>query len=135
MVFEVRGVPAPQPRPRAVNAGRHARVYDPGTARVWRSRVAHLARVILASETARKPYEGPIRLAVEFRLPRPRAAKGRAFPAVRPDLDNYLKALMDALTDAGVWKDDGQVVSVLATKTYAQERNLAGAKVSVEVIA
>ncbi|MCL2139963.1 MAG: RusA family crossover junction endodeoxyribonuclease [Treponema sp.] len=37
----------------------------------------------------------------------------------KPDLDNLLKAVMDALTAAGAWKDDAQVRSIKASKHYA----------------
>lgn len=35
----------------------------------------------------------------------------------KPDLDNLVKALKDALTGI-VWKDDAQIVSLCARKTY-----------------
>ena len=34
----------------------------------------------------------------------------------RRDLDNILKAPLDALTHAGVWQDDGQIVDLRITK-------------------
>lgn len=37
----------------------------------------------------------------------------------RPDIDNLIKSVMDALTSAGVWDDDVQVVRVRASKRYA----------------
>lgn len=40
--------------------------------------------------------------------------------AKRPDLDNYIKALLDSIGDAGcVWNDDGQVCSIHAKKVYS----------------
>jgi len=40
----------------------------------------------------------------------------------RPDLDNLLKGVMDALTTAGVWEDDVAVTQVRARKRYVGSR-------------
>ena len=39
-------------------------------------------------------------------------------PVVKPDLDNIVKVVMDALTDFA-WNDDNQVVTIEASKSYA----------------
>lgn len=36
----------------------------------------------------------------------------------RPDIDNLSKAVLDAMTGAGVWNDDAQVVRLVAEKRY-----------------
>jgi Holliday junction resolvase RusA-like endonuclease len=48
---------------------------------------------------------------------RRRAECGEHFPSVRPDLDNYVKAVMDGM--ACCWGDDAQVVSLVACKRYS----------------
>ena len=66
--------------------------------------------------------EGPVRLEVAFYLPRPKSApKSVQQPAKKPDLDKLVRAVCDALTAAGVWRDDSQVVRLTATKTFAGE--------------
>ena len=40
------------------------------------------------------------------------------FKTSKPDIDNLLKAALDALTDAGMWSDDSQVVQVNAAKMF-----------------
>jgi crossover junction endodeoxyribonuclease RusA len=35
-----------------------------------------------------------------------------------PDLDKLVRCICDALTDAGVWKDDAQVCVLVAAKRY-----------------
>lgn len=47
-------------------------------------------------------------------------------PSVRPDLDKLCRAVLDALTDAGIWHDDSQVCSLSAIKVYADETKHAG---------
>jgi Holliday junction resolvase RusA-like endonuclease len=65
-----------------------------------------------------EPYEGAVSVWVRFALPRPKTTK---LAAPKPDLDNYIKALFDAMTMAGnVWFDDYQVVQLIeATKTWS----------------
>ena len=74
---------------------------------------------------------GPVGARILFVLERPKSHFGTgknvdrikdsspAHPATMPDLDKLLRAVFDALTDAQVWKDDGQVVWCQAIKGYA----------------
>lgn len=48
-----------------------------------------------------------------------------------PDIDNLLKSTMDALTKAGVWRDDCQVCKVTAEKRYATGKDIAGAEIMI----
>ncbi|OJG60972.1 hypothetical protein RV08_GL000365 [Enterococcus mundtii] len=41
-------------------------------------------------------------------------------PITKPDADNYAKGVLDALKGI-VWKDDGQVVDLIARKYYSSE--------------
>lgn len=65
---------------------------------------------VAAVEQARRdghtvPISGPILLGVYFHL---LSREHRP-----PDLSNLIKRVEDALTDSGLWKDDGQVVGYL----------------------
>jgi Holliday junction resolvase RusA-like endonuclease len=42
---------------------------------------------------------------------------------IAPDLDKLQRAILDGFTDAGVWRDDSQVVRIRATKQYAPTFN------------
>jgi len=64
-----------------------------------------------------KPSDSPLFLSVEFYLPRPKTNKLKK-PTSRPDLDNYLKCVMDAGNDI-LWKDDSFIVEVSCVKRYA----------------
>jgi Holliday junction resolvase RusA-like endonuclease len=43
----------------------------------------------------------------------------RPWPISAPDLDKLVRCISDAVTDAGLWHDDSQVVSIKAAKRYA----------------
>lgn len=68
-----------------------------------------------------QPLEGAVRLTVVFQfLAGDRHTSG--FPkTTKPDTDNMLKALKDALTRAGFWKDDAQVWNETTAKIWARE--------------
>src|SRR5690606_28008962 len=80
----------------------------------WRAKVAATAR---AAYGPTPPVEDPVLLIAQFRLPRPKTSK-RVWPAVRPDLDKLTRALLDGITEAGVWRDDSQVVVARVEKVY-----------------
>lgn len=67
-----------------------------------------------------EPLECDIWLTLIFTMPDKR----------RRDLDNYFKAVLDLLTDGGVYKDDSQVVSIHAIKEEVEKPG--GVKVLVE---
>lgn len=122
--FFVPGDPRPQPRPRATVRGGQARMYNPDTANAWKQavRVAATDAGLMAAE-----IEGPIRLGLDFRFQRPAShyKRGHALkPSApqwhiqRPDLDNLVKAVMDALTDVAAWGDDDQIYDLRVTKGW-----------------
>lgn len=69
------------------------------------------------------PLSGPLGVVCEFTIKRPTTApKTRVtYPATRPDLDKYLRGVLDALSAAGVYRDDGQVVNIQTSKTYPNQ--------------
>jgi Holliday junction resolvase RusA-like endonuclease len=54
-----------------------------------------------------------------FRLQRPKKWV-RDLPTTIPDLDNLIKAVLDGCNQAGVWKDDAQVVRLVSSKGYGE---------------
>ena len=119
--FFVAGTPVAQPRVRMVRSNGH--VYTPRSADAWKAAV----RVAWRAEP-RQPLEGPVRLSLNFCMPRPayhfttKGALTAGAPVrhtVKPDIDNLVKAVMDALTDAGAWHDDCQIVELTIGKHYS----------------
>ena len=62
-------------------------------------------------------YDGPIRIDVTFTVPRPKTVT-RPLPSVPADLDKYLRALGDSLTDSGTVTDDSRITAWTARKRY-----------------
>ena len=133
--FFVSGVPKAQPRVKAFVRGGHAGVYTPDSAESWKQAVRQEA-VANAPESV---IAAPIRVHLEFFLKRPKAHFGRdGYPkpnhpnahAKKPDLDNLIKAVTDAITDTQrVWIDDSQVYEITARKIYGL--NWTGCRVAI----
>lgn len=85
----------------------------------WKDFAAMLVRT---SWGRPKLAPGPVHLEVVFVLAPPKreaAALAGLWCAKRPDLDRYVHAIQDAITDAGnVWNDDASVSKVSAGKRY-----------------
>ena len=115
--LRVAGIPAPQGSKRHV--GRGILIESSSKVKSWRQTVAWTAFEAMGECRERFPLEGPVSVEVEFMLPRGRSVK-RALPAVKPDLDKLIRSTLDALTDARVWQDDSQVVSLAVRKRYGE---------------
>jgi Holliday junction resolvase RusA-like endonuclease len=119
------GNPKGQPRARAFAFKGRVRMYDPATAEGWKSQIA------AAIAPVATPYLGPVAVALVFRFARPASHCGKSgvprpaapvAPTGKPDLDNLEKAVLDALTTIGVWRDDSQVVGMTSRKQWAVGR-------------
>jgi len=108
--------------------------------KTWRSDVKDAAEKAIA-DTGHVRFEGPVRVRMVFTWDRPKSVprRKRLRPSTQPDLSKLCRATEDALTDAGVWKDDALVVeySRLA-EVFAGEdpeaMDVPGVRISVEEI-
>ena len=108
--FSCDGTPVPQGSMKVING--HI-LHSQGSAlAVWRSTVALSARFAGA-----KPVEGAIGIEISFRVKRPKTVK-RDYPTVAPDLDKYIRGVLDALTGIA-YQDDSQVIDIKAKKVYS----------------
>lgn len=132
----IAGDPKGQPRPKAFAFRGHARVYDPGTAEGWKSQVA----LALQPWVGQPAFRDAVHVEMEFRFRRPKShytTKGeltksaRCDHLARPDVDNCVKAILDAITTLGIWQDDDQIVSIVARKRYAHPNELPGASLEI----
>lgn len=109
------GAPVAKGRPRVYNG----RGVTPERTRRWE---AAAAAIIRASGVR---VVGAVELELVAVMERPQRLYRRADPAgripapVRPDIDNVVKAALDALVLGGALVDDGAVVKLVASKVYA----------------
>lgn len=143
--FFAEGEPKAQPRARACIRGRHAGVYDPGTANAWKKQVKAAAKPYI---DAQGKLIGAIKMRITWFIPRPMAhwcirggnrsnelsIKAPTHHVKKPDTDNLEKAILDALTDAGLWDDDCQVFDVHKIKHYSNVRGLAGCEITASEV-
>ena len=123
MTFIVYGSPAPQGSKRAFvmkGTGRAVLVESSKAVKPWREAVVQAVMFQSPPGTRTDPilFRGPVALDVTFTLARPKSAKKGARPAGRPDIDKLVRSTLDALTTAGVFEDDGRVVSLITQKYY-----------------
>lgn len=85
-------------------------------------------RACAAGVVTGAPLEGPISLRVEIGVPVPAswskrkradALAGAVWPTAKPDLDNVLKLVGDALNGI-VWRDDKQIVRAEVVRRYVE---------------
>ena len=108
--FSCDGTPVPQGSMKVING--HI-LHSQGSAlAVWRSTVALSARFAGA-----KPVEGGVGIEISFRVKKPKTVK-RDYPTVAPDLDKYIRGVLDALTGIA-YQDDSQVIDIKAEKVYS----------------
>lgn len=87
---------------------------DNKSLKAWESKIAAVAQTVASGQL----ITGPVILTVSFYLPRPKSLPKKAVQHTkRPDLDKLVRGATDALTGV-LWKDDAQIVSITASKSY-----------------
>jgi Holliday junction resolvase RusA-like endonuclease len=116
----ITGEPVAKARARATRRGF---VYTPAATRKFEAHGRLAAQVAM---DGRPPIDAPVRIELLVELPVPAswskrkaaaAITGGIRPTSRPDVDNFLKAILDAINTIVV-ADDAQVVEVSATKKF-----------------
>lgn len=105
--FDINPVPASRPR-----VGKWGTYYT-GPYKVFKEDAIEIVQEALGYEFA--PLEGPLLTCATFTVKRPKTTK-LDYP--RPDIDNYIKAVLDVL-NGRLYVDDTQVVSIQADKEWA----------------
>lgn len=116
--------PTPQLRPRVSSRGGYVRVYDPPKVHQFKNLLHDLA----SAQYKRPPLMGALEVDLIFYRPvqrslskteRSRRLSNQSKPVIKPDVDNYVKATLDALTGV-LWHDDSQIVKLVSEKRYSE---------------
>lgn len=136
IAFTVPGDPRPLLRARSRRGG--GKPYDPEENRIAKDGVIYAFRAVHTGP----PESRPVRVSLTFRFARPldhHVARDRSRPvkpntprwhAQKPDVDNLIKLVLDALTGVA-WDDDVQVAWVTARKSWD---SVDGTDVSIAVL-
>ncbi len=124
--FWVPGIPRPQGSKRHV--GRGVMVESSKYVEDWRHAITQAAWTY---RLERPTITAPVAVRLDFYLPRPkyhlkpdgtvRDRYALTRPKAKPDASKLVRAVEDAITDAGLWADDSLVVSLRAEKWYADD--------------
>lgn len=102
--------PVPASRPRVTRWG----TYYSKTYKNW------MAIADDSIPTATYQFEGLVKVHVDFYVVKPKSSK---LSRPRGDIDNYLKAILDAVTKKGYWLDDDEIVHLTATKQFSSSKD------------
>jgi Holliday junction resolvase RusA-like endonuclease len=142
-VFFVPGLPVAQPRHRvsAGISGGRPRAWLPSDHPVHAFKAAVMAAV--REHGPQACIDGPVELGVSLLFQRPASHFGSgknadrlkpsapAFHVQKPDADNVVKAIKDACTRAGAWRDDSQVWSLRVVKAWCVEGEMPGCEIHI----
>ena len=122
--FIVPGQPVAKQRPKFARRGAFVTTYTPEKTINYESLVSLAAS---SAMNGARPIDGPVDLLVEINLQIPASASKKQqalmaqniiLPTKKPDGDNVLKAVKDAINGV-VWRDDAQVVDGRYSKRYS----------------
>lgn len=115
--FWVDGIPIPQGSHKVFNG--HVVDANKGL-KDWRSHVYLTAKEALFGRDG-FDRDAEVFVLLDFYMPRGKTVKRRR-PTTRPDIDKCVRGVLDSLTAASVFFDDGQVVSIHAQQWYADDK-------------
>lgn len=115
-IFTLAGPVVGKGRPR-IAPGRRG-MYSPRKTREYEKAIQQAYR---GMNPGAPPLTGPVKLTISARVTRPNRPRHNYPP--RPDLDNIVKVVCDALNGLA-WKDDSQIVVIAAEKQHARDDGL-----------
>jgi Holliday junction resolvase RusA-like endonuclease len=128
MIFEVPGEPRGKGRPRFNRQQGHT--YTDSETKAYEQKIVAYYRKTFGS--FKWPDNSFVAVKVIAYYPIPKSAtkaakaamqEGKTFPSRKPDIDNVLKVVLDALNSVA-YKDDARVVSIQALKRYSFDPRL-----------
>lgn len=102
----------------------------------WREHIANAVRTQPLAVRRLWPLQGPVQVRLSFVMPRPVNTPKRSTPPAvkKPDGDKLERAVWDALSKAGVWRDDAQVTVWSGSKRIAEIGEASGVLIEVAAV-
>lgn len=122
--FQVEVIPVAKGRPRFAKRGKFVSTYTPEKTKTYETIITTSAKQAMG---ATSPLEGPLRASIDFYMPIPASGskalkkamlEGKEKHIKKPDLDNLIKAVTDAMNGI-VYLDDSQIVRLVTRKVYS----------------
>lgn len=119
ILFKVDQDPIPQPRPKARRIGPGIQIYTPnsGPIKAYKAAIVEAFKRVAGEDFV--PLTGPLGLSVMFVFERPQSRLKEDSHIIKPDCDNLVKGVQDALNGIA-WHDDSQIVDVRILKRWAE---------------
>lgn len=134
--FTVEGNPVAQSRPRFTTRGGMARTYEKRDITDYKNLIyAKASEVFIKNGCTMLNGALEVEIKVGRAIPKSASKKvvkeveeGLLFPTQKPDLDNYVKAVLDGIglknMPPVIFHNDSQVVSIIAKKVFANNPNI-----------
>lgn len=117
------GEPVGKGRPRFTKAGTP---YTPPKTRAHENKVAFLYKLAAKGRKFQRHIPVAVEIRAYYGIPQSdskrqheRKLSGAILPCKKPDIDNVVKAVLDAINDIA-YEDDAQVVMISASKAYSE---------------
>jgi len=114
LFYKISAVAKGRPRFRMLPGRNYPMVYTDTVTATYETAIKMLTKAQLGKYFV--PFDGAISVSINIEITRPKSVT-RDYPSVKPDLDNYAKAILDALNGI-IWLDDAQICSLQITKSY-----------------
>jgi Holliday junction resolvase RusA-like endonuclease len=119
MKLTILGEPIAKGRPRLTTFGGHARAYTPKATRDAETNIR--AQIVNQLPKDYIPAAGAIFVNILIHRRKPTSTPKKVRHAIKkPDLDNYLKTVLDAMNTI-VFKDDSQIITIHASKVFGDK--------------
>ena len=130
MKIRIYGEPAPQGSKTAIVRNGRAIMFEANKRLPeWRETVL-MGATLARAEQGGLTILGPVSVTMTFHMPRPKSVS-RRYPNSAPDLDKLVRAVGDALQESEVLANDGQIVTLVAHKVYAENSTYAGVEIEI----
>lgn len=133
-VLFVSGKPAPQGSKNAFVIGKRAVMVEASKhLPAWRNDVVLAVKQLFYQTEDVTKFVQPVKVRMTFFLERPKQPKWKVYPAGKPDLDHYIRAVGDALTIGGLLQDDSLIVKIQAEKVWCGAETQAEPGATIEI--